>query len=122
MMLFVRLHEAIANYQQRTGLKMSFRELGARLGMVDSTLRGIANARNSTTLLTVEKIARVLDMRALDLLGEDPDVDRPAVDRWRKTGAPRKGQKSGKSAKKKRGKRRKAPRKKNAKKKAKKKA
>jgi transcriptional regulator with XRE-family HTH domain len=74
-MLVVRLREAIADYQDRTGEKLTLRRLAGRLGMNESTLRGIASG-NSTTLLTIEKIARVLGASALGMLEELPDVDR----------------------------------------------
>lgn len=97
-MLIVRLHEAIADYQRRTGKRLTLKGLAHQLGMGESTLRGIANAHNSTTLLTVEKIARVLGTSALGMLDELPNVDR--ADGVARPTCPTETSNPGKSAKK----------------------
>ncbi len=73
-MLVVRLQEAIERYSDRTGMQMSVAALARRLEMTESALWRIAKPGQSTTLRTVAKIARALDMKALDLLDEVPDT------------------------------------------------
>lgn len=73
-MLIVRLKHAIDEYRHRTGRRMSVAELARRLRMSESALWGIARPGRSTTLHTIEKIARALDTNALELLEEVADA------------------------------------------------
>jgi DNA-binding Xre family transcriptional regulator len=74
-MLVVRLREAMKDYRLRTGRHMTFAELARRLGVSESGLRVIGKRGHKTTLYTLEKIAKVLEMPAKDLLEEVPDEE-----------------------------------------------
>jgi transcriptional regulator with XRE-family HTH domain len=60
--------------------------LARQLKMAVSTLWGIAKPGHSTTLRTVAKIARALDMKALDLLDEVADTEPERPPRRKGTG------------------------------------
>ncbi len=88
-MLIVRLAEAIEDYKHRSGKQLTREDLAKKLRMATSTLRNIATPGRSTTLHTIEKIARALEMKALNLLAEVPDRDPHASDSTHKASVPR---------------------------------
>ena len=68
-MIFVRLREAMDEYQERTGEKMTYERLAAMTGLARSTLESIATRKSyNPSLQTIDRICTALGCPPADLL------------------------------------------------------
>ena len=65
----VKLREAMEDYRQRTGKRMTYELLSERTGLSRATLESLASRESyNTTLSTIEKLCSALGCEPADLL------------------------------------------------------
>jgi DNA-binding Xre family transcriptional regulator len=80
-MLYVKLREAMENYRQRTGVRLTYDIIAERTGIAVTTLQSLATRRGyNTRLSTIERLCRLLECEPSDLLElregpKSPDED-----------------------------------------------
>ena len=72
-MLVVRLKRARDEYRKRSGHRLTWKALAKQIDADASTLRNMCKPGYNANFRKLEKIARVLKMKALDLIEEIPD-------------------------------------------------
>ncbi len=77
-MMRVRLREAMEQYRQRTGVRLTYRTLSEASGLAISTLQSLAvRPSYNTRLSTIERLCATLNCQPGDLLEltENPNGD-----------------------------------------------
>lgn len=65
----IRLRECLELYEQRTGRRLSYRELAKRSGVSENTLESIASRPSyNATLKTIDKICNALGVSPAEML------------------------------------------------------
>ena len=68
-MIVIKLREAIATFEKRTGTTLSYAELAERTGLARATIEALGSRPNyNTTLATIDKLCKTLGCRLSDLL------------------------------------------------------
>lgn len=76
MALQIKLREAIATYERRTGQRMTYERLASLAGVSRSTIESIATRQTyNATLTTIERICGALECRPGDLLDLDSNAN-----------------------------------------------
>ena len=84
-MVAIKLREAMQAYKRRTGERMTYQILAERTGIAQATLEVIGSKLGyNTTVATLEKICRALDVSFGDLLEIIPDPPKPKRTRKKK--------------------------------------
>lgn len=66
----------MADYEDRTGEKLTYSELAARAGLARATVEALGSRRGyNPTLATVDRLCEVLDCGVEDLLEYVPNAD-----------------------------------------------
>ena len=77
-MIIVKLKEAMISYWRRTGHKITYEELSAKVGLAAGTLQSIATRENyHPTLANLEKLCRALDVPFHDMVEMVDDPPKP---------------------------------------------
>lgn len=73
-MIRVKLREAMDNYRLSTGETLTYRDLARLTGLSQQTVESIASRPGyNATLITVDKLCRVLCCQPCDLLEHEPE-------------------------------------------------
>ncbi len=68
-MIVIKLREAIAAFEKRTGTTLSYAELAERTGLARATIEALGSRPNyNTTLTTIDKLCQALGCGLSDLL------------------------------------------------------
>ena len=67
--IVIKLREAIAVFEKRTGTTLSYAELAERTGLARATIEALGSRSNyNTTLTTIDKLCQTLECGLSDLL------------------------------------------------------
>ena len=68
-MIVIKLRDAIAAFERKTGSTLSYAELAERTGLARATIEALGSRPNyNTTLSTIDKLCRTLGCKLSDLL------------------------------------------------------
>ncbi len=68
-MIVIKLREAIAVFEKRTGTTLSYADLAERTGLARATIEALGSRANyNTTLTTIDKLCQTLGCELSDLL------------------------------------------------------